>query len=88
VSMSGYSVDELRGMPADELFPHGSASNTRCRVHLFLPASASSPATTVLRTKSAGRVHVHLTSVTNLLGQRRQLVPPHSADACRSDVMA
>jgi PAS domain S-box-containing protein len=68
IALTGYSIDELRGMPAEVLFPHASGSNTRSRLQLLLSASASVPSTTVLHTKSAGRVPVHLTSVENVLG--------------------
>jgi AraC-like DNA-binding protein len=69
VALTGYSADELRDMPADELFPDSSGLNTKCHLQMFLPASPSLPSTTVLQTKSARRVPVHLTSVANLLGE-------------------
>jgi AraC-like DNA-binding protein len=80
VSVSGYSVDELRGMPAAALFPNGSGCNTACRLQLFLPASASLPANAMLHAKSTSRVEVHLTSVANVLGRRERLRPPHSPE--------
>jgi PAS domain-containing protein len=72
VILTGYSVDELRGMPADVLFPNDSASNAQCRLQVLSLASTSLPATTVLQTKSAGPIGVHLTSVENLLVERQQ----------------
>jgi PAS domain-containing protein len=68
VSITGYSVSELRRMPAAALFLSDIRSDARSRVQILLPASASLPANAVLRTRSAGNVHVHLTSVENLLG--------------------
>ena len=69
--MTGYSVDELRGMSVAVLFP--DVSDTRGRLQVFLPASSSRPINTLLHTKSAGPVHVHLTSTPNLLEDRRQM---------------
>jgi PAS domain S-box-containing protein len=63
VSLSGYSVEELRGMPPDKLFPTAADSSSGCRLQVLHPTSTSRPATSVLQTKSAGRVHIHLTSV-------------------------
>ena len=67
VSITGYSVDELRGMPADALLPTPADSDTRCRLQLILPGSSSLPCNAVLRTRSARAVPVHLTSVENIL---------------------
>jgi PAS domain S-box-containing protein len=67
VSMTGYSVDELRGMPVEVLFSNDSQSDTRCRLQILLPASSSLPTNAVLRPKSADPVYVHLTSAENLL---------------------
>jgi PAS domain S-box-containing protein len=67
VSMTGYSIAELRGMSVEALFPHMSRSDTRRRLQILVPASSSLPTNSVLRTKSAGLVHVHLTSAENLL---------------------
>jgi len=80
VSVSGYSVDELRGMPAAALVSNGSGCNTACRLQLFLPASASLPANAMLHTKSTGGVEVHLTSVANVLGRRERLMPSSSPE--------
>jgi hypothetical protein len=71
--LTGYSVDELRGMPAEVLFPNDSASNARSRLQVVSLASTALPATTALQTKSAGPIAVHLTSVENLLLERQQL---------------
>jgi PAS domain S-box-containing protein len=68
VSITGYSVAELRRMPAADLFHSDIQSDARSRVQILLPASPSLPANAVLRTRSAGPVHVHLTSAENLLG--------------------
>src|SRR5262245_34998819 len=68
VSITGYSVAELRRMPAAELFHSDIPSDARSRVQILLPASPSLPANAVLRTRSAGAVHVYLTSAENLLG--------------------
>jgi AraC-like DNA-binding protein len=81
VALTGYSIDELRGMPTEELFPTGSDLKTKCRLQMFLPASPSLPSTTVLHTKSAGGVLVHLTSIENLLGERHPLTPRRSRKA-------
>jgi len=67
VAVTGYSVDELRGMPAEALLPTRADSDTRCRLQLILPASSSLPCNAVLRTRSARAVPVHLTSVENIL---------------------
>jgi PAS domain S-box-containing protein len=83
VALTGYSVDELRGMRAEVLFPHVSGSKTKNRLQLLRPALSSSQATAVLQTKDAGRIHVHLMSIENLLGtlasvrspDRRTVVP-------------
>jgi PAS domain S-box-containing protein len=68
LSITGYSVAELRRMPAVDLFHSDIQSDARSRVQILLPASPSLPANAVLRTRSAGAVHVHLTSAENLLG--------------------
>jgi PAS domain S-box-containing protein len=71
VSMTGYSVDELRGKAVEVLFPYVSGSDTKCRLQILLPASSSLQTNTLLYTKSAGPVRVHLTSAVNLLEDRR-----------------
>ena len=63
VALTGYSVDELRELPADRLFPQGSGSHATSRVQVLHPASTSLPPNTVVQTKSAGRIRVHLTSI-------------------------
>ncbi|HEX7794876.1 MAG TPA: helix-turn-helix domain-containing protein [Vicinamibacterales bacterium] len=68
VLITGYSVAELRRMPAADLFHSDIQSDARSRVQILLPASPSLPANAVLRTRSAGAIHVHLTSAENLLG--------------------
>jgi PAS domain S-box-containing protein len=68
--ITGYSVDELRGQPVGKLFPYVSVSATRCRLQILLPASSYAPTNTVLHTKSAGPVRVHLTSAANVLEDR------------------
>jgi PAS domain S-box-containing protein len=68
--MTGYSVDELRGQPVGKLFPYLSDSATRCRLQILLQASSYAPTNTVLHTKSAGPVRVHLTSADNVLEDR------------------
>jgi PAS domain S-box-containing protein len=68
VLITGYSVAELRRMPAADLFHSDIQSDARSRVQILLPASPSLPANAVLRTRSAGPIHVHLTSAENLLG--------------------
>jgi AraC-like DNA-binding protein len=73
VILTGYSVDELRGMPAGVLFPNDSPSNTRSRLLVLSLPSPALPATTELQTKSAGPIAIHLTSVENLLVERQQL---------------
>ena len=75
VALTGYSVDELRAMPADVLFPNGSGSNATRRVQVLQPASTSLPANTVLQTKSAGRIPVHLTSFEILSGRTSPTAP-------------
>jgi PAS domain S-box-containing protein len=67
VSITGYSVDELRGMPAEALLPTPADSDARCRLQLILPGSSSLPCNAVLRTRSARAIPVHLTSVENIL---------------------
>jgi PAS domain S-box-containing protein len=67
VLITGYSVDELRGMPAEALLPTPADSDTRCRLQLILPESSALPGNAVLRTRSARAVPVHLTSVENIL---------------------
>jgi PAS domain-containing protein len=67
VSITGYSVDELRGMPAEALLPTRADPDTRCRLQLILQASSSLPCHAVLCTRSARAVPVHLTSAENLL---------------------
>jgi PAS domain S-box-containing protein len=73
VSMTGYSPDELLGMPAKMLLSDGSGSDTRCRLQTLLPPSSSLQANAVLRTKSGGPVSVHLTCVESLLGERQHI---------------
>jgi PAS domain S-box-containing protein len=68
VSISGYSADELRGMPAQMLFPTAIITHGRSRLRILLPASSTVPPNAVLRTKSARAVRIHVTSVANLLG--------------------
>jgi AraC-like DNA-binding protein len=63
VALTGYAAHELRGMPAELLFPGALSSGLGCRLQVLHPTSASRPATTVLQTKSAGRIRVHLTTV-------------------------
>jgi AraC-like DNA-binding protein len=63
VAMTGYAAHELRGMPAEMLFPGSLSCGLGCRLQVLHPTSASRPATTVLQTKSAGRIQVHLTTV-------------------------
>jgi PAS domain-containing protein len=82
VAMSGYSVDELRGMPVEVLFPHVSGPDTRCLLQILLPASSSLPTNSVLRTKSSGPVNVYLTNAENLLGDRHTMTSVVSKDAC------
>jgi AraC-like DNA-binding protein len=67
VFMTGYSVDELRGLPVEMLFSHLSVSDTRCRLQILLPAVSALSTNAVLRTKSAGPVHVRLMSAKNCL---------------------
>ena len=67
VVMTGYSADELRGMPVAALLPARVDSETKRRLQLILPASSSLPCNAVLRTKSERPVAVHLTSAENLL---------------------
>jgi PAS domain S-box-containing protein len=67
VAITGYSVDELRGMSAEVLLPQRSNSDTRCRLQILLRASSSLPCNAVLRPKSTRPIHVHLTSVENVL---------------------
>jgi AraC-like DNA-binding protein len=83
VALTGYSVDELRGMPADILFPDATGATPRCCLLVVRPAP-SGPATSVLQTKSAGRIPVHVTSVENLLGRHQQLTLGHSEGVRRS----
>lgn len=68
VLITGYSVAELRRMPAADLFHSDIQSDARSRVQILLPASPALPANAVLRTRSAGSIDVHLTSAENLLG--------------------
>src|ERR1700704_1436814 len=35
VALTGYSVDELRGMRAEVLFPHAASAKTKCRLQLL-----------------------------------------------------
>jgi PAS domain S-box-containing protein len=72
VLITGYSVAELRRMPAADLFHSDIQSDARSRVQILLPASPSLPANAVLRTRSAGPMHVHLTSAENLLSNPEQ----------------
>jgi AraC-like DNA-binding protein len=67
--ITGYSVDELRGQPVERLFPYLSGADTRCRLQILLAASPSVPTNTVLHTKSAGPVRVHLTNAENVLAK-------------------
>jgi len=80
VSISGYSVDELRGMPADNLFASGIGSDPGSHLHILLPISSSLPANAVFRTKSAATVQVHLTGAENLLGAARSLRPVSNSE--------
>ena len=80
VSISGYSVDELRGMPADKLFASGIGSDPGSHLHILLPISSSFPANAVFRTKSAATVQVHLTGAENLLGTARSLRPVSNSE--------
>jgi AraC-like DNA-binding protein len=73
ISLTGYSIHDHRGKPVELLFPYVSGSDTRCRLQILLPASSSLTTNTVLHTKSAGPVRVHLTSAENLLGDRLQM---------------
>lgn len=85
VSITGYSVAELRRMPAADLFHSDIQSDARSRVQILLPASPSLPANAVLRTRSAGAVHVHLTSAENLLGNSGPtLIAPSNSPAVHS----
>lgn len=68
VALTGYSVDELRGMRAEALFPDGSGSKARCRLQVLYAGSAARPATCILQTKSTGQIRVHVISVENILG--------------------
>jgi PAS domain S-box-containing protein len=67
VSITGYSVDELRGMSAEALFPRRCDLDIRCRLQILLRASSSLPCNAVLRTKAMRAIQVHLTSVENVL---------------------
>jgi PAS domain S-box-containing protein len=80
VSMTGYSVTELRGRPVSVLFPYVPRGDTRSRLQILLDDSSSLPANTVLHTKSAGPVRVHLTSALNLLEDGQQ----QAGSTCRS----
>jgi AraC-like DNA-binding protein len=68
ISVTGYSVDELRGMPVEILFRDGVGSDTGPRLQVLFPASASLPSNAVLRTKSAASIPVHITTADNVLG--------------------
>jgi PAS domain S-box-containing protein len=68
VALTGYSVDELRGMKAEVLFPHAPESKIQNRLQILRPVLSSYSPTTVLQTKDAGRIQVHLMSIENLLG--------------------
>jgi PAS domain S-box-containing protein len=70
MAITGYSVAELRGQPVEALFPYLSRADTRCRLQMLLLASSSAAANTVLHTKSAGPVRVHLASGDNVLEDR------------------
>lgn len=83
VVLTGYSVDELRGMPADILFPDATGATPRCCLQVVRPTQ-SGPGTRVLQTKSAGRIPVHVTSVENLLGRHQHLTLEHSEGARQS----
>jgi AraC-like DNA-binding protein len=80
VALTGYSVNELRGMRAQVLFPHAPSSHTKCRLQVLRPALSSLPATTLLQTRDAGRIPVHLMSVENLLGALGSVRSPDSRD--------
>jgi AraC-like DNA-binding protein len=80
VSISGYSVDELRGMPAANLFASGMGSDPGSHLHILFPISSSLPANAVFRTKSAATVQVHLTGAENLLGTARSLRPVSNSE--------
>jgi PAS domain S-box-containing protein len=84
IDLTGYSVDELRGMPADILFPDATGAKPRCCLQMVRPVPSSGPATSVLQTKSAGRIPVHVTTVENLLGRHEQLTLGHSEGARKS----
>jgi AraC-like DNA-binding protein len=70
VSMAGYSVAELRGMPVDALLASNQESDNRCLLQVLVSASSSLPTNAVLRTKSSGHVGVHLISTRNPLWER------------------
>jgi PAS domain S-box-containing protein len=87
VSITGYSVAELRRMQAADLFHSDIQSDARSRVQILLPASPSLPANAVLRTRSAGPVHVHLTSAENLLGNAEEaLIAASNSPAAHSSL--
>ncbi len=87
MSMTGYAVEELRGMPAQRLFPEGDDCTGGSRLQVLLPVSSSVPANALLRTRVGSCVHVHLTSAENLLatseatGMRHQNVLRGAASA-------
>ena len=84
VVLTGYTVDELRGMSADVLFPGATGAKPRSCLQVVRPALSSGPATSVLQTKSAGRIPVYVTRVENLLGRNQQLTLAHSKGARQS----
>lgn len=69
VSITGYSVAELRRIPAADLFQSDIQCAARSRVQILFRASPSLPANAVLKTRSAGAVHVYLASAKILLGK-------------------
>jgi AraC-like DNA-binding protein len=77
VALTGYSIEELRAMPSHVLFPGEPARNETHRVQVLYPASTARPANTVLQTKSAGRIYIHLASIEILSGR----TPPLRARA-------
>jgi PAS domain-containing protein len=72
VAISGYTIDELRGMPSCRLLSGEATTDEGSRLQLLLPASAFLPANAVLRTKSRASVPVHITSAENKLSAAAQ----------------
>jgi PAS domain S-box-containing protein len=70
VSMTGYSVAELRRMPVNSLFVTAQMPDTRCLFQILLSGSMSLPANAVVRTKSGRSINVHLTNAEGLLSSR------------------